>query len=219
MHKLISCLTTPRHSSLPFATKKGIALDIARGLSALHDCGAIHGDMKPENVLIFREPKLHAKIADFSHSSLDTGHARRLVGGTHIYAAPEWKVLATTSELLRTDVYSFGLIFSGLILGSNLIDHTYTDNDHPAFDSGMTREQIIQKLKDDDMMREHLYKLILRADQERPDLHLEEFPMIEAILDSTLQLDPGKRDLGQVVQCLSGRFVPTHVILERGGGC
>ncbi|KAH9208697.1 kinase-like domain-containing protein, partial [Leptodontidium sp. 2 PMI_412] len=59
-----------KRSSLPFATKKSIALNIARGLSALHQCGVIHGDMKPENVLIFYKPELHAKIADFSHSFL-----------------------------------------------------------------------------------------------------------------------------------------------------
>jgi serine/threonine protein kinase len=62
-----------RNSSLPFATKKSIALDIARGIAALHDSGVIHGDMKPENVLIFYIPEFHAKITDFIHSFLNTG--------------------------------------------------------------------------------------------------------------------------------------------------
>jgi serine/threonine protein kinase len=80
-----------RRSSLPSAMKKGIALDIARGLSALHQCGVVHGDLKPANILAFLKPELHAKIADFSHSFLDTGRTRNLVGGSYIYAAPEWR--------------------------------------------------------------------------------------------------------------------------------
>ncbi|RYO93293.1 hypothetical protein DL764_008012 [Monosporascus ibericus] len=67
------------HRSLPFTTKKSVALDVACGLSALHKCGIVHGDVKPQNVLIFNKPTLHAKIADFSHSVFDTGGVRKLV--------------------------------------------------------------------------------------------------------------------------------------------
>jgi serine/threonine protein kinase len=94
-----------RNSFLPFATKKSIALDIARGITALHDSDVIHGDMKLENVLIFYKPEFHAKITDFSNSFLDTGKTRKLVGGTWFYTAPEWKLAAPTNELLKTDVY------------------------------------------------------------------------------------------------------------------
>jgi serine/threonine protein kinase len=173
----------------------------------------IHGDIKPENVLIFYNPKLHAKIADFSHSFLDTGHIRHLVGGTAAYAAPEWKTLASTSELLRTDVYSYGLIFSGLILGSEPMDCIRFDNDHSAPTHNLSKQEDFQRLKDKDLMRCHLYELILDADRERPELHLEELPMINTILLSTLQLDPRKRNLGTVIQCLSARFVPAYGVI------
>ena len=33
-------------------------------------------------------------------------------------------------------------------------------------------------------------------------------PMIQTVLEATLQLDPKKRELGKVIECLSGRFVP-----------
>ncbi|VZI00380.1 unnamed protein product [Fusarium fujikuroi] len=36
----------------------GLAVDIATGVRALHDVGIIHGDIKPANVLIFKDPQL-----------------------------------------------------------------------------------------------------------------------------------------------------------------
>jgi len=57
---------------MPFSTKAGLCLDIARGLSALHCCGVAHGDIKPDNILVFRKPEAPdefvAKLTDFGHS-------------------------------------------------------------------------------------------------------------------------------------------------------
>lgn len=47
-----------------------LCLDVARGLSALHQSGLVRGDVKAENVLICRSPnrKYVAKISDFGFS-------------------------------------------------------------------------------------------------------------------------------------------------------
>lgn len=161
--------------------------------------------MKPDNILIFESPKLHAKIADFSHSILDTGDNRHLVGGTATYAAPEWKEVAPTSQLLKTDIYSYGLVFGGLILGSELIDCINVDDNLEVPIYCSTREDFFRSLKVKDLMQRYLFDLIRDTDEKRPDLHLEEFPMIENILSLTLQFDPVKRDLGKVIECLSGK--------------
>ncbi|KAH6842426.1 hypothetical protein B0I37DRAFT_381908 [Chaetomium sp. MPI-CAGE-AT-0009] len=192
-----------KNSSLPFATKKAIALDIAQGLSALHEAGVIHGDMKPANVLIFFKPELRAKLADFSHSLLDTGEQSQLVGGTWIYAAPEWKSPAPTSQLVKTDIYSLGLVLSGLISGSDLV--TCIEKNDPLLGQGHSTTDRIQMLKDGDLMASYLYETMCLADQENPDLHLEDFPLIRSILDSTLQFDPTRRDLDRVIRLLGGR--------------
>jgi len=201
---LIWLLLPLRHTSLPFATKKSIALDIARGLSALHNCGVIHGDMKPDNVLVFFKPELHAKVSDFSHSFLDNGKTRQLVGGTHIYAAPEWKTFQTTSNLLKTDVYSFGLIFGGLLLGCDIVDAIKFNSLYMDLD--VSRPEDYQLLKECDLMKHYLNDLIRTADQNRPELHMEELPMIKRILDSTVQLDPKNRSLVKTIQALSGGY-------------
>lgn len=159
--------------------------------------------MKPANILIFYKPELHAKIADFSHSFLDTGVSRKLEGGTWTYAAPEWRSTAPTSHLMKTDIYSFGLIFSGLVLGSDLVTSIseYTRLSHLQ----LSTEELIRMHKDDDSMSGHLYDTICQADRDNPDLHLEELSTIKSILDATLTLDPCRRDLERALALLSGR--------------
>jgi serine/threonine protein kinase len=104
---------------LDCSTKQKLCYDIARGLTALHSCGIVHGDMKHENVLIFsnKNEKLSkipytAKLADFCGSVMDMGPAdlRRLDTGTWPFQAPEGSVDLSRDGLKQTDVYSFGLL-------------------------------------------------------------------------------------------------------------
>ena len=48
--------STPSHGKITWSQRKKLCLDVAAGLSMLHDCGMFHGDLKPENVLIFCGP-------------------------------------------------------------------------------------------------------------------------------------------------------------------
>ncbi len=111
--------------------------------------------MKPANVLIFLKPEQRAKLADLSHALLDTDEQNQLVGGTWIFAAPEWKSRAPTSQLLKTDIYSLGLIFGDLILGSDLVACIERINPLPGYDLSTT--ETIQKLKDHALMASYLY--------------------------------------------------------------
>jgi hypothetical protein len=158
--------------------------------------------VKPQNVLIFNKPTLHAKLADFSHSFLDTGEIRGLAGGTWIYSAPEWEKSASTMELLKTDIYSYGLVFAGLILGSSL--ETCIER-NPPFESNMPVRQALQKLKDEDRMRGYLLRQLHLADQDDPDSDIGEFPLIHKIWESTVQLDLQTRSLNKVVKLLGGQ--------------
>jgi serine/threonine protein kinase len=109
--------------TLPSEGKRRVCLDIALGLDALHGCGLVHGDVKPENVLMFahNDRKYIAKVADFGFSVVEaTARDTMYIGGTHPWRAPEASGPIAKSQLKATDVYSFGLlVWSVAIDGRN----------------------------------------------------------------------------------------------------
>jgi serine/threonine-protein kinase len=99
------------------ATALWFARQTAEGLAALHAHAWLHGDVKPENLLV--SPQGHVTL-------LDLGCARRLddpaseivpyLAGTIDYLAPE----ALCSRLridIRSDLYSLGLVLYELLVG------------------------------------------------------------------------------------------------------
>lgn len=120
----------------PFEPRRAmrVLLQLAEGLSAVHERGIIHRDLKPQNVVIGMGPRgEQARLLDFGIARLmeldtDAGHAAmHLEGddpfvsvpgqavGTPAYVAPEQ---AMASEVdTRTDVYSFGVVAFRLLTG------------------------------------------------------------------------------------------------------
>ncbi|KAI4196716.1 MAG: hypothetical protein LQ350_006362 [Teloschistes chrysophthalmus] len=91
-----------------------LCLDVARGLSALHASGLVHGDVKADNVLIcrHRNRKYIAKVSDFGFSIVSATEADAIwMGGTVPWQAPEVKAGPIRLETAKqTDIYSFGLL-------------------------------------------------------------------------------------------------------------
>jgi len=100
-----------------------IATQCCEGLQAAHEKGIIHGDIKPENIMI--TPGNRVKILDFgvarrawnsnpddATKSMETMTAS---GGTPAYMAPE--VLLQRPDDGRSDIFSMGLVFYEMLGG------------------------------------------------------------------------------------------------------
>eukprot|EP01105_Mastigella_eilhardi_P026881 TRINITY_DN796_c0_g1_i5.p1 TRINITY_DN796_c0_g1~~TRINITY_DN796_c0_g1_i5.p1 ORF type:complete len:736 (-),score=177.81 TRINITY_DN796_c0_g1_i5:104-2311(-) len=98
---------------LSFPLKVKIALDIAKGMHALHQAKIIHRDLKTENCLVV-SPTLDApttvKLTDFGASRKISSGAQKAYTkgiGTPIYMAPELLKCEEYNE--KADVYSFAV--------------------------------------------------------------------------------------------------------------
>lgn len=101
--------------------KRKLCIEVAKGLSAVHSSGIIHGDMKMENVLmVSSEGRAIAKLADFGSSIITSPNQKKSVyWGTTKYNAPEVRAFEDsqsgaaieTSRLSACDVFSIGLLF------------------------------------------------------------------------------------------------------------
>jgi serine/threonine-protein kinase len=101
---------------LPWRIAALIALEVARGLEAIHAAGTLHRDLKPENLLIGRQGEV--KITDFG-LALDTSgtHLTQpgIAVGTPPYMAPEQ--LRGERVDTRADIFAFGCVFYEMLSG------------------------------------------------------------------------------------------------------
>lgn len=81
-----------------------VGLQIAEGLEAADEIGLMHGDIKPENILMDDRGK--AKLVDFGLASFVDQAAAEGVWGTPYYIAPE-KIRRQKADA-RSDIYSLG---------------------------------------------------------------------------------------------------------------
>ena len=114
------------HGPLPLAAAMRVARQLLAGLEAAHAMGVLHGDLKPENVLV--EPTGNIKLADF-------GIARRLrrgaprgdqaLAGTLHYMSPEQ--LEGREPDARADLYAAGVLLYEMLAGRRPFEARSTD--------------------------------------------------------------------------------------------
>ncbi|MGE5199230.1 MAG: protein kinase domain-containing protein, partial [Rhodospirillaceae bacterium] len=122
-HTLADRLT--RKGRLPVDEALDIAVQIAEALAAAHRQGIVHGDLKPENVML---TKTGAKVLDFGIARLSeppkppagTAPVLGTVTGTLPYVAPEQLQGAQVDA--RTDLFAFGAVLYEMLTGTRVFE-------------------------------------------------------------------------------------------------
>lgn len=111
------------HQRLPAAEAVGLALQIARGLSAAHAAGVVHRDLKSANVmLVAADSGTRAVITDFglARATAKSADEHSLTGadnivGTPAYMAPEQ--IEGGNVTAATDIYALGVVLFEMLTG------------------------------------------------------------------------------------------------------
>lgn len=100
----------------PFGAQEAalIGLDLCRALSAVHQAGLIHRDIKTQNVM--RESGGRIVLMDFGTGRDDLDTAAAELAGTPLYLAPE--VFGGSAATPRSDIYSIGVLLYHLVTDS-----------------------------------------------------------------------------------------------------
>ena len=103
----------------PEETKK-IVSQVCRALWVLHSIGAVHRDVKPENIILRGSEAL---LIDFDAARLhkpEHDNDTQILGTTG-YAAPEQYGLSQSD--IRTDIYSLGILINVMLTGEHPSKH------------------------------------------------------------------------------------------------
>lgn len=106
-----------RRQDLTIFQTVDLCLEVCKGMSFIHQRGIVHGDFKPNNILISKDL---VKVADFGLSVMQSGWSifrrrKSRLRGTPKYMAPEQ--IRNRQADQRTDIYAFGVSLYELLTG------------------------------------------------------------------------------------------------------
>lgn len=103
-----------------------VALHIIRGIEYCHSMKIMHRDLKPQNIVLFRDV---AKLVDFGQMRCfqTDGRTYTRVSGTMWYRAPE-DILSDGAYNEKVDVWAFACIFAEMIDGTPLFPGAHEVN-------------------------------------------------------------------------------------------
>ena len=201
-------MTTSSGKELDIRNRLDILFDIALAVRDLHAAGespnplhslvvilekkgVIHGDIKPENILVFseNEGRHMARVTDFGYSTLfSTDNDPILMPNSGVWTAPEQHHRGFLPRQARKmDAYSFGMLSLWLLF--------YNKSWNRSRDFKKEREDLPTNLSD-------YASELLRA---TPDLEDQERVDLQKVFRSTLAQDPTERtaNFDEILEFLS----------------
>ncbi|RWE29990.1 serine/threonine-protein kinase, partial [Mesorhizobium sp.] len=110
-----------RRGPMPAEDVRRLCHRLASGLSAVHQAGAIHRDLSPDNIILPGGRVERAKIVDFGIARSATVGGETLIGGRfagkYNYVSPEQLGLYGGEVSEQSDIYSLGLVLAAALRG------------------------------------------------------------------------------------------------------
>ncbi|GLS39172.1 serine/threonine protein kinase [Mesorhizobium tianshanense] len=110
-----------RRGPMPTQDVRKLCHRLASGLSAVHQAGAIHRDLSPDNIILPGGRVERAKIIDFGIARSATVGGETLIGGKfagkYNYVSPEQLGLYSGDVSEQSDMYSLGLVLAAALRG------------------------------------------------------------------------------------------------------
>jgi serine/threonine protein kinase len=160
----------------------------------------IHGDIKPQNVLVFKDAtgKTTVKMADFGYSTLATGDVGKVfLPKSRPWNAPEHHFGEfEVPKAKKTDVYSFGMLCLWVLFGAMRIPENTLQF---TFDTSTGPRTSLEQLKDNDKLRDVVDQLM--ESMPLSDLNTEHRIRLREFFSLTVLLNPEKRtsDVGRLL--------------------
>ncbi|BCM17222.1 serine/threonine-protein kinase [Mesorhizobium sp. J8] len=113
-----------RRGPIPAEDVRRLCHRLASGLSAVHQAGAVHRDLSPDNIILPGGRVERAKIIDFGIARSATVGGETLIGGKfagkYNYVSPEQLGLYGGEVSEQSDIYSLGLVLAAALRGKPL---------------------------------------------------------------------------------------------------
>ncbi|MER9200842.1 protein kinase [Mesorhizobium sp. M0933] len=110
-----------RRGPMPTEEVRKLCHRLTSGLSAVHQAGAIHRDLSPDNIILPGGRVDRAKIIDFGIARSATVGGETLIGGKfagkYNYVSPEQLGLYSGDVSEQSDIYSLGLVLVAALRG------------------------------------------------------------------------------------------------------
>ena len=107
------------HNNINMPQFKAWSYQIVKGLNFLHNQDIIHGDIKPQNILLYDNGNV--KISDFGKSVFIEKTKNYNITGTQSYCAPE--CISSDGWSLEIDIFSLGCSLWQIYYGKLLFPH------------------------------------------------------------------------------------------------
>ncbi|KAF2650287.1 TPR-like protein, partial [Lophiostoma macrostomum CBS 122681] len=195
-------------AKLPIGRELGIkarlkmCLDIGNAIAHMQSRGIIHGDIKPQNVLIFRnnDGSFTARAADFGFSTMYTNYNDQIVlPESWPWYAPECHEYAEFSpqQAAKTDVFSFGLLclwflFENYLSGVlPLPEAARWASNSCTYESLHPSLELLESLKRQRSLARFANQLVATE----AGLNIEEREKMQGFFNGCLACDPEERDI------------------------